>query len=393
MSPNRREFLAGAAALSLAATAPLTSYAEKKKYKACVIGDTNKGGYGHDLHLAWTDRENIEVVGLADPDEAGRAKHAEEAGAKRTYADYREMLAKEKPDLVSIGPRWTIHHEEYLMACAEAGAHGYIEKPISTSLAEADAMVEAVQSRNLKWAIGHQKRMVPTVQFMKKAVFEEGLIGNVLELRGRGKEDHRAGGEDLIVLGTHIFDLMLYLMGKPEWCASDIRVDGKPATQADVHDPSEPLGPILGNQIQATFGFEGGIPGFFGTRKTPDGNGGRWGLDIYGTKGIVTLRLEVDPIIYYAETTSWEPGKQPIEWKVLPGAPKFEPGPKPSVTMNAFVIDDLLAAIEEDRQPAVSLESGRDSYEMIQAVYAAYTHGGRIELPLKNREHPLKTWS
>src|SRR5690606_23255900 len=101
---------------------------------------------------------------------------------------------------------------EYLMACVESGAHGYIEKPISTTLAEADAMVDAVQSKNLKWAIAHQKRMVPTVRYMKKAVFEDGLIGHVLELRGRGKEDHRAGGEDLIVLGTHVFDLMLYLM-------------------------------------------------------------------------------------------------------------------------------------------------------------------------------------
>ena len=71
------------------------------------------------------------MAGLADPDESGRMKHAEDAGAARTYADYREMLGKEKPDLVSIGPRWTVRHKEYLLACTEIGAHGYLEKPIA----------------------------------------------------------------------------------------------------------------------------------------------------------------------------------------------------------------------------------------------------------------------
>ncbi|MCA9430081.1 MAG: Gfo/Idh/MocA family oxidoreductase [Candidatus Omnitrophica bacterium] len=395
MNTNRREFLAGAAALTLAGTLtqnrPL--FAEKKKYKACVIGDTNQGGYGHGLHLVWSGRDNIEVVGLADPDPEGRKKHAEEAGANNTYADYREMLDKEKPDLVSIGPRWTIHHKEYLLACASAGAHGYLEKPISTDLAEADAMVEAVQSKNLKWSIAHQKRMCPDVQLAKKLIFEDGLIGDVLELRGRGKEDHRAGGEDLIVLGTHIFDLMLFFMGRAHWCASNIAVDGKPATKSDVHQPSEPLGPILGNQIQSTFGFDNAVPGFFATRKNKDGNGGRWGLDIYGSKGIVKIRMEVFPEIYWKETSSWLPtGENQKPWVRLPGHVELS-GDDPSSIMNAFAIDDLLEAIEEDRQPGVSLESGRDSYEMIQAVYAAYINGGRIDLPLKDRRHPLVAWS
>jgi predicted dehydrogenase len=357
-----------------------------------VIGDSKQGGYGHDLHLAWSKRDDVEVVGLADPDEEGRNKNAAAAGAKRTYADYREMLEKERPDLVSIGPRWTVNHREYLLACAEVGAHGYLEKPISTDLAEADEMVRAIEAKNLKWAIAHQKRMVPIVHHTRKLIFEEGLIGDVLELRGRGKEDHRAGGEDLIVLGTHSFDLMLFFLGRAEWCASDIRVDGRLATRKDVRQPSEPLGPILGNQIQSTFGFANGVPGFFSTRLTPDGNGGRWGLDVYGTRGIVTIRIDVIPEIYWVATTSWEPGMKKLEWGPLPDAPVME-SDTPSVDMNAFAIDDLMAAIEEDREPQVSLQSGRDSYEMIQAVYAAHINGGRIDLPLKKRGHPLVEWS
>lgn len=395
MKTNRREFMGGATALAIAGTfiQPSALFGERKKYKACVIGDSKQGGYGHGLHLVWSGRDNIEVAGLADPDEGGRKKHAEEAGARQTYADYREMLEKEKPDLVSIGPRWTVNHKEYLLACADAGAHGYLEKPISTDLAEADSMVKAIEDKNLKWAIAHQKRMCPDVHLAKKLIFEEGLIGEVLELRGRGKEDHRAGGEDLIVLGTHIFDLMLYFLGGAEWCASNITVDGQPATKEDIRQPSEPLGPILGNEIQSTFGFAGALPGFFATRKNQDGNGGRWGLDIYGSKGIAKIRMETYPEIYWKETSSWLPtGDDQASWKRLPGHVDLS-GDDPSSVMNAFAIDDLLAAIEEDREPGVSLQSGRDSYEMIQAVYAAHINGGRIDLPLKDRRHPLVAWS
>ncbi len=395
MRANRRDFLASATAFSLATTLAGDHRAlagEKKKYRACIIGDSNEGGYGHELHLVWSNRDNVEVVGLADPDEAGRKQHADQAGAARSYADYREMLRREKPDLVSIGPRWTVRHKEYLLACAEVGAHGYLEKPISIDLAEADAMVAAVAAKNLKWAIAHQKRMCPAPQMCKKLVFEKGLIGEVLELRGRGKEDQRAGGEDLIVLGTHIFDLMIFFLGRPQWCASNVTVDGRPATRADIRQPSEPLGPVLGNQIQATFGFASAVPGYFSTRKNQHGNGGRWGLDIYGSKGIVQIRMGRFPEIVWLKSPSWDTRLGKRKWRPLPHVQPLQ-SDNPSVTMNRFAVDDLLAAIADDRAPQVSLGSGRDCYEMIQAVYAAHIHGGRIDLPLADRRHPLVAWS
>jgi hypothetical protein len=60
---------------------------------------------------------------------------------------------------------------------------------------------------------------------------------------------------------------------------------------------------------------------------------------------------------------------------------------------NAPLIDDLIAAIEEDREPAVSLKSGRDAHEMIQSTFDAYVQGKRVALPLQERTHPLKRWA
>jgi len=390
MKINRRGFLASTAAIPF--VTQCAAQPQNIKYRACIIGDTHDGGYGHSLHLAFANRPDVQVVALADPDEAGRAQHAAEAKAERSYADYREMLEKEQPDLVSVAPRTTVRHREYVLACAEQGCHGFLEKPIATDLAEADEMVAAIEAKNLKWAMAHNYRMSPIVHHMKKMLFEERLIGHIIELRSHGKEDNRAGAEDMIVLGTHTFDMMQYLMGPPEWCMADITVNGKPAQPSDVKEATEPLGPIVGNRINAVFGFSKGIAGFFGSIVQPDGDGKRWGLDIYGSKGVIQARFNDVPRVTYLPDPSWAPGSSGIAWAPLPGAPDATLT-NPDVGRNAPIIDDLIAAIEEDRLPQASLQDGRTAYEFIQGAFAAYIHGGRIPLPLAKRAHPLKDWA
>ncbi|MBI4558324.1 MAG: Gfo/Idh/MocA family oxidoreductase [Candidatus Hydrogenedentes bacterium] len=389
---NRRDFLASAGTLTLAAATSSAGHAaEAKKYRACIIGDTKQGEYGHSLHMAFALRPDVEVVGLADPDEAGRAKHAAEAKSQRTYTDYREMLEKEKPDLVSIAPRWTIHHKEYLLAAAAVGAHGFLEKPISSDLVEADEMVRAVEAKNLKWAMAFNFRATPVIQHVRRLVVDETILGDVLEMRGRGKEDNRAGGEDLLVLGTHVFDMMRFLAGDPLWCTADITTEGRPARKEDVHEATEPLGPVVGDRIHAMYGFPRGVVGYFGTTKSKDGNGGRWGLDIYGSKGVMTIRADVTPMVSLLRDSSWAPGGKSVQWEPLPGAPDMSMK-DPVAERNLPIINDLIASIIEDRRPKVSLQDGRDSLEMIQAVYDSYVQGRRVELPLKDRTHPLPRW-
>jgi len=391
MKPSRRTFLAMSGATALASR---VASAATPKYKACIIGDTKQGGHGHTTHLAFALRDDVAVVGLADPDEAGRAKHGEQAGAERTYADYREMLEKEKPNLVAIGPRWTVNHKEYVLACAEAGCHGVMEKPISTDLAEADAMIEAIESRNLKWSIAFNFRAMPVMDHVRKLIYDDKIIGSPLEVRSRGKEDNRAGGEDLIVLGTHTFDLMRYLVGDPRWCQADITHNGQPATPEHVREASEPLGPIVGNRIHAMYGFDRGVAGYFSSMKTRDGNGGRWGLEVHGSQGIIGIRMDVNPAVHLLRDPSWAPGDSGKQWEPLPSPPAERIDLADERRQrHMFIVNDLMAAIEEDRKPRYSLQDGRASYEMIQAVFEAYVQGGRVAMPLENRDHPLKRWT
>jgi len=365
-----------------------TDPAAAPKLRACVIGDGKQGVYGHSMHLAFATRDDVEVAGLADPVEETRAKAAASSKAQRTYADYREMLEKEKPDLVVVGPRWTIHHKEYLLAAAAVGAHGFMEKPVSHDLAEADDMVRAIEEKNLKWAVAYNFRASAQLAHARRMIMEEGIIGDVLEIRGRGKEDERAGGEDLIVLGTHSFDAMRYFLGNPLWCESDITVEGRAATKADVHEATEPVGPIMGDRIRAMFGFPNSIAGYFSTTKNTHGYGGRWGLDIMGSRGMVTIRINGGINIWLLRDPAWAPGGRDKVWEPLPDMPVFEEK-RPEIERNAPIVSDLIAAIKENRLPKVSLQDGRDSTEMIHAVYEAYLHGGRVAFPMKDRTHPL----
>ncbi len=389
MDMTRRNFLAGSTMGAAAALSGATGSAQPPaSLRACIIGDSAQGQYGHSLHRVFELCPTVKVVGLADPVEAGRAKFGAEAKAQTLYADYREMLEKERPELVAIGPRWTSNHRAYLEACVAIGAHGIIEKPLAADLAEADAMVSAVESKNLKWGIGFNFRILPEVQLARKAIMEEGVIGEVLEIRGRGKEDHRAGGEDLIVLGTHIFDLMRFFLGDAQWVNSDVTVGGKPMVKEDRREATEPVGPIAGDRVHAMYGFANGVTGYFSSMKTADNIGAKWGIDIFGSKGMLSMRQNGGAHLFLMKSPTWTPSRVSSAWESLPGAAPTAYA-NPEAERYLPIINDVIAKMGQPGLPMASIQDGRASLEMIQGIYAAHLSGSRTKLPLQERTHPL----
>src|SRR5439155_9490557 len=192
---NRRALLQSAlGALSLARAQ------SRKQYRAALIGHTGAGNYGHEWDTTFNGLDFVEVAAVADVNEAGRRKAVERSHAKRSYADYRDMLQKEKPDLVAICPRTLDLRLEMNTAAAKAGAHILVEKPLAKNLTEADAMVSVAAERRIKIAVGLVMRTMPVIRRARDMV-AAGEIGVLQEIRARGKEDRRAGGEDMVVLG------------------------------------------------------------------------------------------------------------------------------------------------------------------------------------------------
>src|SRR5262245_57983593 len=259
-----------------------------RNWRVAVIGRTGKGGYGHGLDVVWQAFDNVEILAVADENEAGRNATAAKLKARNTYADYREMLAKEKPHIVSIGDRFLDTHRDMVIACAEHGASIFLEKPICRTLAEADEMIAACEKHHVKATIAHQTRYSPRADRVKELI-TGGKLGEILELRGRGKEDNRGGAQDLMVLGTHIFDLMRFFMGDARWCYSRISQGDRRAAKGDIREGGEGMGPILGDRIHAEYGFDRGAVGSFGTHVAKFGAGKRFGLQIFGTRGVIHM--------------------------------------------------------------------------------------------------------
>jgi len=362
-----------------------------KKYRVGVIGRTEKGNYGHHIDTVWLKVPQTEVVAVADEHKGGREAAVQRIGAQRGYADFREMLAKEKLDIVAICPRWVDQHHAMLMACAEHACHVYMEKPFVRDLQEADEVVRAMEMRHLKLGIATTNRYSPVHQLVKKLV-EDGEIGDVLEVRSRGKEDsRRGGGEDLWVLGTHKLDLLRYFVGDIATCYAIATEKGRPITKHDVYDGAEGIGPLAADEIDAMYTFKDSrIVGYFSSHRGVEGIPARFGLAICGSKGVLLTRSGYLSRAHILKDPSW--GRTASKWIPITSAGIGQPEPRKNELRNYGHTDailDLLQAIEQDRQPLAGLYDARATIEMIAAIFDSQRLGGPVTFPLKNRRNPL----
>jgi len=383
---NRRTFLASsglALAASRVSQAAETVTVSGTPLRAVVIGHTGRGDYGHGLELIFNNRPGILCVGIADPDPAGREKAAVRIGAPRAYADYREMLEKERPQLVSLAMRHSDQHAEIGMDCLRAGAHLYMEKPIARFAAEADALLAEADLRQRRIAVAHTMRMMPQMVRLRRAL-NEGLIGELRELRAWGKQDHRAGGEDMMVLGTHLFDLMRMFAGDPVSVSAQVLEKGQGVTRAQRRQVKDNVGWVAGDQVSAEFEFRGGVRGSFTSDARLREAVGHWGVLLTGSRGAARINCDMAPTVFVQATTGWSKDGRNDTWKPLDAsltasAPEHNLGP----------VGDWLEGIRAGREPECSGRNAAWAVEMVMGVYASALGDARNRFPLSDRQHPL----
>ena len=368
-------------------------------YSAAVIGATGKGGYGHRLDTAFN-IDGVEVVAIADHDPEGLADAGKRLGVSQLYRDYRQMLETEKPDFVSIAPSWVTDRVPMIEAAAATGCHIYCEKPVAGSLAEVDAIVAACQSAKVKMAVAHQWRAMLPIQKLIQDV-KAGKFGKLLRVRTRPKDDSRGGGEELLLHGTHLFDLMMAFTGEPRWASGHVTVDGRDATTDDTGQGNAPVGPIIGDSISAVFGFDNGVRGFFdstaGLAIPGESNfDNLYGLSLECERASLELREPGDVYIYPAPRVL--PDIQDLAWQRV-WLPEWHERPEHAPDLlrknwlsigNKTLARDLIEAAETDREPFSSIQMVRFVNEMVQGVYSSHLNSGcRIDIPLADRAHPL----
>ncbi|MDR2116683.1 MAG: Gfo/Idh/MocA family oxidoreductase [Planctomycetaceae bacterium] len=386
------------------------SVTASKQWKVAIVRDTSKPTLGlHGLHAAFCGLPNVEVVALIDSNTKDIEQKMSVTQAKRHYTTCEEMLKHESPDIVILTSRHPNDHLGQIKMVAEKGCHIYCEKPLSVFLHEADEIVTIAEKNRIKIGMAHHCRYGLGFLTMKQLI-ESGKIGTPLTVQGWGKSDHRGGGEDLMVLGTHILDLMTFIFGSPECVMSDIRVQGHPANVSELTKTVEPIGPAIGDEIYAAFRFSDGVRGTFESRRNLYKGNYRMGICVTGSKGMLSFRFldgsrELQPLRFsnipcsppsdsFTENIPLKeyriiPNAEPLDslYKKLDGKPDIVPS---FIETNRFAAWDLMQAIEEDRQPVSNVYNARSTLEMIYGIYAAHITKTTVNFPLTNRKHPLE---
>ncbi len=389
---NRRHFITSTAASTFAIASRAADPA--RKWRVVILG--SKGGYGHSLDSMWLKVPGTEIVAAADANAKTLAETQKKLNIPQGFADYHD-IAKAKPDIVAIGPAMGLHRD-MVLAAATSGAKGiYLEKPFCRTLAEADEIIAACDKNGVKLALAHRNRWHPTLPVVARLI-KEGTIGRLLELRGRGKEDRRGGMEDLWILGSHVLNLGVTLAGKPLGCTGTIMLDGRPVTPDDVNRDKIDFGPIAGNEVHARFDLDSGVPFYFDSVKEAGAPKVGFGLQLIGTRGIIDIRVDHTPLAHLCVGSPFQPNPEPRSWVPISAAGVGEPEPVADigrqVMSHATGALDLIAAIQENRQPLCSAADGRLTVEMITAVMASHVRKGeRVTFPLSIADNPLGSWS
>lgn len=189
---------------------------KKDTVKIGIIG----AKFAADFHVASYRRHpKAEIVAIASPNNA--ASFAEKWSVPKAYSDYREMLAGEHLDLVSVCTPNHLHCEVTL-AAARAGVDVFCEKPLATSVADAHAMRDACRKHGIRLFYGEDWCFSPSLRRTVE-IIRHGAIGRPLYVKAKechngthspfAKNRNTCGGGSLIHLGIHPIGWVLHLLG------------------------------------------------------------------------------------------------------------------------------------------------------------------------------------
>jgi len=182
---------------------------KRGRIKVALVG---AGGWGYQHARVFAARDDVELCAVAGRT-AERTKARAEQFSLRYYLDVDEMLAAEKPDLVSLSLPNMGHYEPTLRVI-RAGYPLLVEKPLVFNLTEAETLLREAEARDLFFAINFNHRYAKPVQLAKAAI-DEGRLGPLIfatwRFGGEGGGEHPHA--NLIETQCHGFDMLEYLCG------------------------------------------------------------------------------------------------------------------------------------------------------------------------------------
>ncbi|WP_282940818.1 Gfo/Idh/MocA family oxidoreductase [Paenibacillus sp. RC67] len=313
-----------------------------------------------------------ELVAIVDSVMEKAQKLADEYSVPFIYEHIDQLLQQCDVDAVCICLPSGLH-SEVTIAAAEAGKHVLCEKPLDITLANMDGMIAACRNNNVKLATVFQKRTtelaIQTRQAVKEGKLGKLVLGDAYLKYYRSPEYYKSadwrgtwevdGGGALMNQGVHGVDIIRWIMGDVDsvfaYAAPIVRdIEVEDTAVAVVRYKNGAFGVIQG----ATSVNPGQEPRFE--------IHGEHGSIIYADSGIKlwkTLDGEEPPAASSEHKAEGSDNPQAIS----------EDG-------HYILIDDLIHAIREDREPLISGEEARKSVELILAIYESARTGKEIKL-------------
>ena len=293
------------------------------------------------------------------------------------YTDYREMLEREAPELVSIATE-SGKHAAIALDCIDAGCNVIIEKPIALSLEDADAVIMRAKEKGVKVCACHQNRFNKSIQKIREAVEKE-RFGRLLygtahirwardyeyyaraKWRGTWEQD----GGALMNQCIHDIDLLRWMMG------DEIdEVVGFTDRLKHEYIQAEDLGIALIKFTNGAYGIIEGTTDIFPKNLEET-------LYLFGEKGTVKAGGEAVNIIEEWRFSDYldDPNEVKKECHELP--------PNVYGFGHSKLYADVIDAIQNNRPPYVDGEAGRRALELVLAIYQSAATGQSVKLPLK----------
>lgn len=320
-----------------------------KKYSAVIIGGGNIAG-SHAQGYAAIDE--IDIVAVADPDRDKAAGFSKQFGIRSVYGDYRDMLDKERPDIVSICT-WHPFHAEMTVAAASRKPQVILcEKPMATSIGEAEEMIIACDRNEVKLAVGFQRRFLSAWTKARELILG-GDIGQPVRLS-------HVRNTGLLNATSHGLDCMRYLLGDPdvEW------VFGQVERKTDRYERDIRCEDCVGGFLR----FSDGVQGSFQTDLLPDDDQ-TWAV-AQGCQGIV--EFDDNSVRFFNEHThGWK------DIKIDPIDP-FEAQAR-----------ELVMWLDGEREHRNRAENGMWTMQMMMGVYESARRREKVHLPMQTRANPL----
>ena len=350
-------------------------------YRAALIGCGSMGSFYMDEMVDYPGRQPLPVghaevlrthpranlVAGADPDAERLAAFGRRWEVARLYRDHREMLENERPEIVSVASPPALH-AQHVIDCAEQGVRGvFCEKPLATSLGEADAVRAACGRHGAALCVNHLLRGDPWHRQARRLI-QEGAIGDLLTVT-------TSWSGRLFLTGTHRFDLSNFFTGE-DATAWLIGHTEEPTSHQTVVPTQR--GVDVGGTAYVV--YAGGVRAFFNGR---DGSPVTR-IDLMGSRGMIGLDSN-EAQLWRADTTSRF--RRLLRYPF----PQMMHYTAPMV----FLLDDLIAAMESGREPISGGAVARHALEQILATHFSALHGNcRVDFPFTDTEmRPPYRWA